>query len=312
MNNFIKKESLLVGILANPDYRPSLLASTYIQQVLGREGIRTCLLSLEDIMKGHVNCHTIFNVYYGDIGDNGTISGILNRNGLAFVGNDQYTCSLMINKIISKIIFKQFKYLTPPFWYQPNAQKENLFLVREIEKTLRYPLLAKPVNGAASENISYIDDDQQLEGFIIENRDMLDSGYYFFEQFIRGRELSAGYVNAVGVPLPVVEICLKGEKYQSNKVKFSPGLKENIIPAKIGMDVYKKAQATAQELNSIFHCRAFSRTDMIYDDLDQKLYLLEINTNPGLLEKSLLPQMCKVAQIGEGELFLKLIYYSLN
>ena len=168
------------------------------------------------------------------------------------------------------------------------------------------------MNGAASENIHLISDHQQLESFVQTNRALIDSGYYFFEQFIKGRELSAGYINALDILLPVIEIHLIGQEYQSNKVKFTPGLKENIIPAKINREVYDKAQMIAKDLNSIFHCEAFSRTDMIYDEEKQELYLLEINTNPGLLEKSLLPLMGKVAGVNEPDFFLRLIQHSLS
>lgn len=309
----IRKETLLVGILSNPNYSPSLLAATYIQKVLHGENIKTVDLSLDDIIEGNVVCDTLFNVYYGEIGDGGIVAGILDQRKNVFIGNDQRTCSLMFNKVISKMIFEQSGYLTPPFWYEPNVQKTEQDLIREIEGLIQYPLLSKPVNGAASENIHFVDNNEQLRDFILKNRTLIDGGYYFFEQFIKGRELSVGYVNAIDDMLPVIEIrLLTEEKYQSNEVKFSSGLKENIIPAKIDKNIYESAQVIARDLNSIFCCRAFSRTDIVYDEQNQKLYLLEINTNPGLLEKSLLPLMARSAGFGEAEFFLKLIGRSIE
>ena len=105
------KNDLLIGILVNTDYAPSVMATTFIQKVLKEAGFKTITLSLDDVIENKINCSTIFNVYYGDIGDGGIISGILEHNKVSFIGNNQYSCSLMLNKIVSKIIFKKCNYL---------------------------------------------------------------------------------------------------------------------------------------------------------------------------------------------------------
>lgn len=301
-----------VGILTNHNYSPSVLAYQYIQEVLENAGIKTIALSLDHIIKNEINCDTIFNVYYGEIGDGGIVSGLLEKLGVPFIGNTQYTCSLMMNKVVSKLFFLRHKCNTPPFWYEPDAQKSVEDIIKEVEDKIKYPLLAKPVNGAASENIHLINRTDELRSFISNNRAFVDGSYFFFEEFQCGRELSVGYVDGLETKLPVVEIKLLGDMYQSNKVKFSPGLKENIIPANLPVDVYNQAQKIAHDLHIAFNCSSFSRTDMIYDEHNQKLYVLEINTNPGLLEKSLLPLMVKTAGVSNIEFFLHLIRRSLN
>lgn len=306
------QEHIKVGILFNPDYIPSLLASTHICNILKKTGIEMIMLSIEDLIGDKKQCDIVLNVYYGEIGDGGIVSGILEQQHIAFIGNSQYACALMMNKVVSKMLLGRSGYLTPPFWYKPNVQKSDVSLVHEITNAVRYPILAKPVNGAASENIHFINNSDKLSVFLTKFRFLIDSGYYFFEQFIEGRELSAGYVDAIGKSLPVIEIKLKGEKYQSNRVKFSPGLKENTIPANVSSTVYQQAQKIARDLHDVFYCSAFSRTDIIYDEENEKLYVLEINTNPGLLEKSLLPLMVKTLGINDGEFFTRLIYHSLE
>ena len=302
----------LVGIITNLDYNPSILASIHIKNVFDTYGIRTIDLSLDDIMSDKVSCDIVFNVHYGEIGDGGVMSGILDDKGIAFVGNSQYACSLMMNKVVSKMLFRKHKYLTPLFWYEPNANNPDDILIDNIEKKIAYPLLAKPVNGAASENIIFIKDSEELSDFVAKYRFLIDGGYYFFEQFIQGRELSAGYVDAIDELLPVVEIKLKEEKYQSQKVKFTKGLKENIVPANVEQKVYDEVQQIARDLHSVFHCDSFSRTDMIYEEKTGKLYILEVNTNPGLLETSLLPLMAKAAGVDENKFFVRLMQHSLQ
>ena len=111
----MENKDITVGILVNRNYEPSVLAYQYIQEVLRKTGIKTVTLSLGDILENNVGCDTLFNVYYGEIGDGGIVSGLLEKQGISFVGNTQYTCSLMMNKIVSKLKFIHHKCMTPPF-----------------------------------------------------------------------------------------------------------------------------------------------------------------------------------------------------
>jgi D-alanine-D-alanine ligase len=300
-----------VGIISNTSYSPSVLAMEYIKKTLESDGIRPLVFNLDDLIAGKVTSEIVFNVYYGEIGDGGIVSGLLDAQGIRYVGNSQYSCSLMLNKVVAKELFLQERLNTASYWYASDAKKSNDELLKGIESVTTYPLLVKPATGAASENIVLITDSECLTGFIGKNRSIIDTGYYFFERFLKGIEVSAGYIHAIAKDLPIVEISLKGEQYQSNKVKFNPGLKENIIPARLPHNVYQEAQRIVKSLSHTFASTAFIRADMIYVEDEEKLYLLEVNTNPGLLETSLLPLMAQHAGYSKGTLFSKLMDQAL-
>ncbi len=302
----------IVGILTNESYLPSRSAGNHIQEVLERNNINIKKLNIADIISGKVGCDTVFNVYYGEIGDSGLISGILEKNGINYIGNSQYACSLMWNKIITKKILIINGYKTPKYWYDADSSKTEEEFRSQIEINVKYPMVFKPVCGAVSENIIIVENRDNLIRTLKENIHLINSGFYFIEEFIKGVEISAGYVNVLNNLLPIVQISLKGRHIQSNEVKFTPGLKENIIPARLSHHVYKRIQNIAKELNLLFLANTFSRTDMIYSTERDEIYILEINSNPGLLEKSLLPLLVKESGIDHDDFFLKLLSNSLE
>lgn len=296
-----------VGILVNRDYMPSVLAGDYIRAVLQKAGTKTNLLALSDVVNHNIRDNVVINVYYGELGDGGIVSGMLEEQKVPFVGNSQYSCALMYNKVASKLLFQNKGYATPTFWYSPSAKKQDLDLYHEIIKEVSLPMLAKTVTGAASENLCLIHKEEELVAFVKDHRELIDSGYYFFEQFIKGIELTAGYINVLGKLLPVVEIELAETVIQSHVVKFSHGLKNNILPARINEVDYLSVQYIAKEVHELFKCRVFSRTDIIYEESSKTIYLLESNSNPGLLENSLLPLMSKASGTSNLNLLQRLI-----
>lgn len=296
-----------VGILVNGDYMPSVLAGDYIRAVLHKAGTKTDFLALSDVIEGTIKDDVVVNVYYGELGDGGIISGMLEEQKVPFVGNSQYSCALMYNKVASKLLFRNKGYATPAYWYSPSAKKQDVALSNEIISEVSLPVLAKTVTGAASENLCLINKKEELVTFVKEYRGLIDSGYYFFERFIKGIELTAGYVNMLGKLLPVVEIELINTVIQSHAVKFSNGFKNNILPARIDEYDYRRVQQIAKEVHELFKCRVFSRTDIIYEESSRTIYLLESNSNPGLLESSLLPLMVRASGISYLDFLQKLI-----
>lgn len=296
-----------VGILVNKQYHPSLEAGKYISKILRSIGVNNYFLGIDDVFYKEVKCDLVFNVYYGELGDGGFISGILKNRGIKFIGNNQYSCSLMWNKIISKMLFIKEGFHTPKYWYSFNNFKKEDEINRDVLKKLSLPIIVKPVNGAASEGIVLIKDRETLKKFIKSHIEYINVGYYFFEEFIKGIEISSGRVQLINRKLPIAEIVIKDNDFQDNSVKFKSGLKENIVPARLPKDIYKYVQNTVFKLHSIFKATCFSRVDMIYDVERDKIYILEINTNPGLLATSLLPLIVKEAGVSEKDFFRLLI-----
>lgn len=300
-----------LAVLMDDEYAPSNLAGSHLLHELKKLGFVAEKLSLRDVFLPTGAYDTMFNVYYGEMGDGGCIAAALELQGKKFIGNNSRTCSLMWNKVASKLIFQNLGLDTPNYWFAPSREKSSHDFFQEVNR-LTYPLIAKPVSGAASEHSRFIENAAQLETFIQIDLHSLQDGVMFIEEFIRGTEMSCGKITSIQDALPVVEIRLKeGVLYQDNRVKFTPGLKDNIIPAAVDSGVYQEVQRVAKRLHEFYRASFFSRTDFIYDASSKKIQVLEINANPGLLETSLLPLMAKHAGMDYADFIHALIAESL-
>jgi D-alanine-D-alanine ligase len=132
------------------------------------------------------------------------------------------------------------------------------------------------------------------------------------ETYIRGREITVGVLgNAGGTlePLPIIEIVPRGEYYDFDS-KYSDGGSEHIIPARLSAEQTRQAQEIAARCHELLGCRCMSRTDLIVRDKD--LFVLEVNTIPGMTPTSLLPQAAAHAGISFAALLDRLIQDALR
>ena len=146
--------------------------------------------------------------------------------------------------------------------------------------------------------------------FIINNRkEMLKAIKYnknndiIFEDFIKGRELTVSVLN--DKVLPIVEIIPKSGVYDYSS-KYTAGKSSYIVPAKIDASVEKEIKEKSLAIFNEIGCKDYSRIDYILSD-ENIPYFLEVNTNPGLTEESILPQQAKAAGISLKELFRSVI-----
>jgi D-alanine-D-alanine ligase len=124
-------------------------------------------------------------------------------------------------------------------------------------------------------------------------------GRAIIEEFIDGYELTVGILD--DKPLPVIRIKPSLEFY-SYKAKYTQGLTEYLIPADVDNRIQTRAQELAIQAHKLLGCRCFSRVDMLYSLKDDEIYVLEVNTIPGLTKTSLLPKAAKAVGIDFDQL----------
>ena len=125
---------------------------------------------------------------------------------------------------------------------------------------------------------------------------------YLIEEFIPGKELTVGIMN--NKALDVIELKTKKEFYDY-KSKYTKGMTKYIIPAPIPKDIERKCKKYALKIHKHFGCKGVTRTDFRYNEQDHsknKLYVLEINTQPGMTPLSLVPMMAKKNGISFNQL----------
>ncbi|MDR2425700.1 MAG: D-alanine--D-alanine ligase [Endomicrobium sp.] len=234
---------------------------------------------------------------HGQHGEDGTIQGMLEVMGIPYTGCGVFASSASMDKNISKLLFNCAGILTPDWFVLRKYERIN-----EIKT---YPVVVKPANQGSAIGISIV---KKASEFAAAAKTAFKYGNeVIVEQFIKGKEITVGVLD--GKSLPAVEIMPKG-KFYDYKSKYAKGGSKHIIPARISKEMHNLAARAAEKVYKLFKCKAVCRVDMIIDR-DEKIWVLENNTIPGMTETSLLPDEAKVSGIKFEELILKIIECSL-
>ena len=243
-----------------------------------------------------------FIALHGYFGEDGGIQGVLESKGIPYTGSGITASKLAMNKVESKDIFRKNNVPTPDYFTTSAIQ--NVSEITNSAKSLKLPLITKPVSNGSSYGISIV---KEYAG--IKNAIEHTGGYgseILIEECIEGRELTVSVLNEKA--LPVIEIKTAtgiydyDAKYKSDKTRYNvltPG--DDSSETTLSHDVYERAQELAVRAHNSLGCRTFSRVDMILNK-DDKIYVLEVNTIPGFTERSLLPKAAAAANISFPEL----------
>ena len=235
-----------------------------------------------------------FNCLHGFFGEDGQVQSILNFLKIPYTHSGVMTSSVLMNKKISKMIFSNLNVSTP---------KSIDIKQRKIKK--KFPLIAKPINGGSSNNLFKINNYNDLELFLKKYKKNVDS--FIFEDFIPGREITVGVLD--NKVCGVMEIVFNSEIYDfiNKYIKIA----EHIINPKIPEFIIKELHQISLKIHKTMNCNCISRLDFRYNEEENKIYLLEVNTQPGLTKNSLLPEMAESKGIDFFKLCQILIENSL-
>ncbi len=189
------------------------------------------------------------------------------------------------------------------------VRKGNSFNAKDIVNSLGLPCFVKPNAGGSSFGISKVKEADQLTPAI--EKAFAESNEVIIEQFIGGTEVTCGLykTNDKHKVFPVTEVISKNEffdfeaKYTSEKV-------EEITPARIEDKVRDRIQSISSLIYDILACKGIVRIDYIISD--NKIFLLEVNTTPGMTATSFIPQQIKAAGLDIKEVFSEIIEYELK
>jgi D-alanine-D-alanine ligase len=181
-------------------------------------------------------------------------------------------------------------------------------LKSRVKSELGFPVVVKPNRQGSTVGLGIAHTEEEFES-IVETALAYD-GELLLEEFVRGCEVTCPVLgNSDCHALPVIEI-IPASGFYDYHAKYTPGATEEIVPARLPEDIYRKVQKTAEECHAAHSCRGMSRTDMIVGD--DGAIVLEVNTIPGMTPTSLLPQSAEAAGIAFPDLIDKLIQYALE
>ena len=243
-----------------------------------------------------------FIAMHGEYGEDGTVQELLEDLDVPYTGSDFMASALAMNKILAQRLLKSHGILVPSSTVVASHEVADL-----DHASIYLPAVVKPADKGSSVGVSIVRDIDALSKAI--EKALSFSKQVMIERYVLGKELTCAVLDdgMSGVfPLPVTEIIPKGATFFDYDAKYTKGGSEEITPARISAEDTLRAQATAVRAHEALGASGTSRTDMILGE-DGGLYVLELNTIPGMTETSLLPQAAIAHGMTLGELFDRII-----
>ncbi len=247
-------------------------------------------ISIEELKDSY---DAAFIAMHGAYGEDGTIQAILEELGMPYTGSSASVSALGMNKFLSVKMFKAAGLDVPPSLYfsKSHWMKDKNGVLDAIMKHLEKPWILKPNASGSSVGIKIVDTKTEL----LTSLDFLFQEFkdVVVQKFIAGKEVTCGVLDygdaSTAFALLPTEIIPVKRKFFDYTAKYDAESHIEITPAKIPAPFTKEVRRIALVVHKLMGCRHFSRTDMIIGK-DKKIYVLEVNTIPGLTETSLVPQ----------------------
>jgi D-alanine-D-alanine ligase len=235
------------------------------------------------------------NVLHGRPGEDGTLQGILEILGIPYSHSGVLASSLAMKKDFAKAVFQTHGIPVPEGMVVSRfaAAKEHL---------LPRPYVLKPISEGSSVGVFIVTEAHEHPPQELFRDDWAFGDMILCEKFIAGKELTCAVLGDRA--LDVIDIVPTSGFYDYD-AKYVPGGSRHILPAQILPKVYQEARRLAVAAHRALGCRGVSRADFRYDDRVEGtggLVCLEVNTQPGMTETSLVPELAAHAGISFGEL----------
>ena len=237
----------------------------------------------------------VFNALHGRFGEDGCVQGLLNILGVPYTHSGVLASALAMDKPMSKRIFKEVGITVA----------DHQILTREqLSQTVfgSKPHVIKPLNEGSSVGVNII---FEGDSYTPTEKEWPFGSHVMAEQYIPGRELTVAVMGERA--LGVTEI-KTGHLFYDYDAKYSDGGSIHQVPAQLPQDIYDEAMRISVLAHKTLGCRGISRADMRYDGKD--LYLLEVNTQPGMTPTSLVPEQASYANISFENLVVWLVEHA--
>lgn len=250
-------------------------------------------------------CNLVFIGLHGRWGEDGTVQALFDMKGIKYTGSKMLSSAVTMDKILSKILFDKFNIPTPKWVSISNKNFDTEEIKNQIAEKISYPIVIKPNDQGSTVGLSIVKEESQLDEALQLAAKYSDK--ILIEEFIEGREITVGIVGQT--VYPVLEIVPSHEIYDYD-CKYTSGMSQYIVPAEIDEDVSTQLKEISLKAFNALECEGYARLDYRLTS-DNKFYLLEINTLPGMTSLSLLPKMAKAANVSFEELINQIVKLSL-
>nr|WP_315212164.1 D-alanine--D-alanine ligase [uncultured Duganella sp.] len=243
----------------------------------------------------------VFIALHGRYGEDGSLQGALELLGIPYTGSGVMASSVGMDKITTKIVWLAAGLPTPNY--------AVLDAKSDLDKTaadLGLPLIVKPPHEGSTIGITKVNAAGEFKAAYDIAAALDDS--VLAEEFVTGREFTVAMLGggADARPLPIVEIIAPAGNYDYQNKYFTDDVKY-VCPAVLPDALAAEMQRIAVEAYRALGCEGWGRVDVLLRERDQKPFLLEVNTSPGMTTHSLVPMAARATGISYEDLCVEIL-----
>ena len=277
----------------------SLTSGRAIYKALKKKGHEVIKIGEDNAIEDTILTSSIdiaFIALHGRYGEDGTIQKFLEEVKIPYTGSGPFASKQALDKAIAKSLMLDNDIPTADYAVVDTAKPGPVDFIKGITDKFAFPVVIKPIDEGSSIGLNIVAKKEQLREAIEEATQY--NPRFLVEKYISGRELTVGILGQAA--LPVVEIAPKGGHY-SFHAKYTKGMSDYLVPAKLPADVYRDVQLFSLKAHRVLGCQGLSRVDLRLDEQNQP-WILEVNTIPGFTPTSLLPKAAQAVGVGFGDL----------
>jgi D-alanine-D-alanine ligase len=285
----------------------SLISGKMVCEALKRKGLDATAIDvkrdfLDSLSRNHMDL--AFIALHGEGGEDGQIQAILEAMSIPYTGSGVLASALSLDKAYSKMIFQVNSIRTPEFCVIRKGEDPGTAEERALDE-VGIPLVLKPTKEGSSIGIVFIRSEEALAEKL--GPLMQEYGNLIAEEVKDGMCATIGILGCgkEARALPILELVPKAEFYDYT-AKYTAGMTEFIIPARLERSVYAETQSLALRAHHSLGCHGFSRVDVIVED-NEVPFVLEVNSIPGLTQLSDLPAEAKHDGIEYDDLVFEIL-----
>ncbi|WP_418790000.1 D-alanine--D-alanine ligase [Phosphitispora sp. TUW77] len=245
---------------------------------------------------------------HGKYGEDGCVQGLLEILGIPYTGPGVMASSLAMNKIMTKKILVYENIPTPEFLVIDAEKCSHEKIYQMVTSKIKLPLVIKSARQGSSIGVCFAFREEDIKEAIVEC--LKYDNQILVERFIKGRELTVSIMgNSDPVVLPVLEIVSQSGVYDYH-AKYTVGASSHFV-AELPEAVDREVREIAARVYRAIGCKGLSRVDFLLDE-NNRPYVLELNTSPGMTATSLFPDAARAMGINFPDLIEKLINYAIQ
>ena len=224
----------------------------------------------------------IFNALHGRWGEDGAVQGLLEIMNIPYTHSGVRASAIAMDKMSAKAMFAEYEIPCARHTWVTRGDIAN-------GKAMPPPYVLKPNNEGSSVGVEIILTAEEEQNMLA--RDWVHGDGVMQEEFIAGREMTVAVKD--GKAMEVIEILTGNHAFYDFESKYAQGGSEHIVPADIHSDLRDRMQRYAEEAYRALGCRGVARADFRYAPEQDRLAILEINTQPGMTPTSLVPDAAR-------------------